>query len=101
MEDFNKLDNSADTKVVVEEVITPEPLLEEEPIVVKVEDPTPPAKKSKVTISADDVVVYSKKKLTGVSEGYSKVNKDLAKQLLTNKNVRLATEEEIKQHFNK
>ena len=47
------------------------------------------------------VALYSAKDFVSISKGYSKVDKAIAEELLKNKNVRLATQEEISQNLNK
>jgi hypothetical protein len=96
---------------VIEEIDTPEteevaivePLPVEESTVIETETPISPTKKEKLADSLDEktVALYSSKNFVAISQGYSKVEKDLAKELLKNKNIRKATLEEIEQHFNK
>jgi hypothetical protein len=106
MEELNKLE----TVPAVEALVKEEPSVELKPVEsAVVEAPAPevveapktaPASK---TVKEDDGVValYSSKNFSGISKGYSKVDKTLANELLKNKNIRLATEEEVKTHLNK
>jgi hypothetical protein len=106
MDEFNKLETAPTVEAIVKEepiieVKPVEPVIEEAPAPAPVEAPKPapaakPAKEDKNLVG-----LYSSKDFTGISKGYSKVDKSLATELLKNKNIRLATEEEVKAHLNK
>lgn len=101
MEDLNKLETVPTVDAIVKEEPVVEPVIverviEQAPIGVPTPKPTPPAKTDK-----DSVFLYSSKNFVGIAKGCSKVDKDLAEQLLKNKNIRLATQEEINIQINK
>lgn len=108
MDDLNKLETvpTLDALVKEEPIVEVKPV---EPVVEKSPAPTPtPAPKPEPTpapkpAKEDDglVALYSGKNFVTILKGYSKVDKTLAEELLKNKNIRLATEEEVKQHLNK
>lgn len=102
MEDLYQTYETASVEDVVEEVVV-EPVMAEEPILIKEEVASPPAKKSKTEHSLDknSVLLYSAKDFSKISKGYFKEDKKVAVGLLKNKNIRLATEQEIKEYFNK
>ena len=105
MDDLNKLE----TVPTVDALVKEEPAVEVkvvEPVIEKAPapEPTPAPKPAEPKPAKEDknlVSVYSSKDFVSISKGYSKVDKSLAESLLKNKNVRLATEEEIKTHLNK
>mgnify|MGYP000609207537 CR=1 FL=1 len=111
MEYLNYEDELDSSESVIEEIDTPEieevaivePLPVEESAVIETETPIAPTKKEKPDALLDEktVALYSSKNFVAISQGYSKVDKDLAKELLKNKNIRKATLEEIEEHFNK
>lgn len=76
-------------------VETPEPIQIEEPAEAPVETPV----SKKINSNDNLVALYSAKDFAGISKGYSKVDKVVAQGMLKNKNIRLATEEEIQTHF--
>lgn len=99
MDDLNKLE----TVPTVDALIKEEPIVEVvpvEPVVEKAPEPTPAPKTAPAPkVEKEDknlVSLYSEKNLIGIAKGYSKVDKNLAEELLKNKNVRLATSEEFK-----
>lgn len=120
MDDLNKLETVPTLDALVKEqtiveVKPVEPAVEESPAPVAAQAPklTPtivipqpaPAAQAPTPKPAkeDDglVALYSGKNFVTILKGYSKVDKTLAEELLKNKNIRLATEEEAKQHLNK
>lgn len=96
MEDWNKLESVPTVDALIKE----EPAIEVKPVEPVVEEaPAPAPKPVAPKVEKEDkglVALYSEKNLVGISKGYSKVDKNLAAELLKNKNVRLATPEEFK-----
>ena len=98
MEDWNKLESVPAEDALIKE----EPIIEVKPVEPVVEEapaPTPAPKPVAPKVEKEDkglVALYSEKNLVGIAKGYSKVDKNLAAELLKNKNVRLATPEEFK-----
>ena len=111
MDEINKLEAVPTLDALVKEepiieVKPVEPAVEESPAPVAVETPKPtpaPVAPAPKPVKEDDglVALYSAKNFVTILKGYSKVDKTLAEELLKNKNIRLATEEEVKQHLNK
>ena len=111
MEYLNYEEELDGSESVIEEIDTPEteevaivePLPVEESAVIDTEIPISHTKKEKPSTSLNEekVALYSSKNFVAISQGYSKVDKDLAKELLKNKNIRKATLEEIEKNFNK
>lgn len=110
---FNYDLNTAVEEVpVVEDVVEPEIVEDvkvEEPAVAeaveepKVETTEKPAKAEK-KISKDTVAVYSSKNISWqevgkVSKGYNIVSKEMSKQWLKRKEIRIATPEEVAKEF--
>jgi hypothetical protein len=104
MENWNKIPNTPAIDALVEkdpiiDTVVVEPVIEEAPSPILESEPKPAHAKP---IKEDGLVaVHSSKDFAGISKGYSRVEKDLATSLIKNKNIRLATEEEIKTHLNK
>jgi len=106
MDELNKLEAVPTIHALVKEepiieVKTVEPVVEEAPAPLKVEAPAPGPLSKPIKQDKNLVSLYSAKNFTSISKGYSSVDKELATELLRNKNVRLATEEEVKTHLNK
>ena len=110
MDDLNKLETVPTLDALVKEdpIVEVKPV---EPVVAPVTAPVAPAKPTTPTSAAQApkpvkeeknlVALYSEKDFVSISKGYSKVDKGLAEELLKNKNVRLATQEEVNQNLNK
>ena len=110
MDDLNKIETVPTLDALVKEdpVVEVKPV---EPVVAPVTAPTAPAKpvasapvvQAPKPVKEDKnlVALYSAKDFVSISKGYSKVDKALAEELLKNKNVRLATQEEVNQNLNK
>jgi hypothetical protein len=106
MDELNKLETvPAPVAPVKEETfieVKPvESVVEESPAPVAEEAPKPEPAQKVAKEDKDLVSLYSAKNFSGIARGYSKVDKTLANELLKNKNIRLATEEEVKAHLNK
>lgn len=104
MDELNKIEavptvDALFKKEPIIEVDTVEPVIEKSPAPAPVETLKPDLKPVKEDNNL--VALYSAKDFIAISKGYSKVDKALAEELMKNKNVRLATEEEVKQHLNK
>jgi hypothetical protein len=110
MDELNKMQNvpTSDALVKEEHIVEVKPV---EPVVAQSPAPaapTPAPAASAATpapkpVKEDKnlVALYSAKDFVSISKGYSKVDKAIAEELLKNKNVRLATQEEISQNLNK
>lgn len=107
MDNWNKIESVPAVDALIKEepiveVEVVEPVVEEAPA--PTPEPTPAPKPSAPKPAKEDnnlIALHSAKDFVGISKGYSKVDKSLAERLLKNKNIRLATEEEIKTHLNK
>jgi hypothetical protein len=107
MDELNKMQNVPTSDALVKE----EHIVEVKPVAPAVAQSPAPAAPAPVLPSApapkpvkEDknlIALYSAKDFVSISKGYSKVDKSIAEELLKNKNVRLATQEEISQNLNK
>jgi hypothetical protein len=107
MDELNKMQDvpTADAPATEEHVVEVKPA---EPVVAPsnapaAHAPKPTAAPTPKPVKEDKnlVALYSEKDFVSISKGYSKVDKALAEELLKNKNVRLATQEEVSQNLNK
>jgi hypothetical protein len=100
MEDLNKIENVPAVDALVKEVPVAQSAVVEQ-VAPEAPKPTPATH-----TSSDSVVLYATKDIVtesgaSVSQGYSRVSKKDAEQLLQHSKVRVASTEEIETYFNK